>query len=293
MDTDQDPLKISASPKDQKQRGEPSDVFSQGSPPAPRTRSRFAIVEKSQTLCHQLENSPSQSSRPYETPQKLLDPSSPLVPAPLFAINKRSPPAASATQSVLNFPSNKPAIPDLQQTLRTSVESTSAATGAKAFVEYAQPLPPDPLAAYNREVAHARLVGELPQIASLPQKALLPRKATLLTFGPPSPRARPLRREWIQAGLLSREDLQPEIDVESNMSSSTSLEDPAPPNPKMSFLHPESAAAITEHRREAIRLAKAQEKLVIEKCKRGNQDVPGYLFDELIGKGSFGRVYKG
>ena len=169
---------------------------------------------------------------------------------------------------------------DLQQTLKSSVTPFTAAACAKAFVENAQPFPPNPLITYNREVAHARLVGELPP------------KESLLVWETPSPRARPLRREWIQAGLLSREDLD-EIDVESDMSSSALLEDPAPAKPSMSFLHPESAAAITEHRREAIRLAKAQEKLVIEKCKRSDQEVPGYLFDELIGKGSFGRVYKG
>jgi hypothetical protein len=63
--------------------------------------------------------------------------------------------------------------------------------------------------------------------------------------------------------------------------------------PEMDSLHPESAAALTAHRREAIRLAKSQERAVAERCKRSNQDPPGYTFDELIGKGSFGRVYKG
>lgn len=58
-------------------------------------------------------------------------------------------------------------------------------------------------------------------------------------------------------------------------------------------LRPESAAAMTAHRREAVRLAKSQEKAVSEKCIRSGQDPPGYTFDELIGKGSFGRVYKG
>lgn len=61
----------------------------------------------------------------------------------------------------------------------------------------------------------------------------------------------------------------------------------------MASLRPESAAAMTAHRREAIRLAKAQEQAVSDRCKRANQDAPGYIFDELIGKGSFGRVYKG
>ena len=62
---------------------------------------------------------------------------------------------------------------------------------------------------------------------------------------------------------------------------------------KMDSLHPNSAAALTAHRREAIRLAKSQERAVAERCKRSDQETPGYAFDELIGKGSFGRVYKG
>lgn len=61
----------------------------------------------------------------------------------------------------------------------------------------------------------------------------------------------------------------------------------------MQSLRPESAAAMTAHRREAIRLAKAQERAVSDKCVRAGQEPPGYAFDELIGKGSFGRVYKG
>lgn len=61
----------------------------------------------------------------------------------------------------------------------------------------------------------------------------------------------------------------------------------------MQSLRPESAAAMTAHRREAVRLAKSQEKAVTDKCLRSGQEVPGYKFDELIGKGSFGRVYKG
>ncbi|ERF74512.1 hypothetical protein EPUS_03950 [Endocarpon pusillum Z07020] len=61
----------------------------------------------------------------------------------------------------------------------------------------------------------------------------------------------------------------------------------------MDFLHPESAAAMTEHRREAVRMAKSQEAAVVEKCKRSGAAAPPYTFDELIGKGSFGRVYKG
>lgn len=51
--------------------------------------------------------------------------------------------------------------------------------------------------------------------------------------------------------------------------------------------------AMTQHRREAVRLAKSQEAAVVEKCKRSGVAAPGYTFDELIGKGSFGRVYKG
>ncbi|KIV92200.1 hypothetical protein PV10_06658 [Exophiala mesophila] len=61
----------------------------------------------------------------------------------------------------------------------------------------------------------------------------------------------------------------------------------------MNSLHPDSAAALTAHRREAIRLAEAQQRVVSEKCNRSKQPEPDYTFEELIGKGSFGRVYKG
>jgi hypothetical protein len=61
----------------------------------------------------------------------------------------------------------------------------------------------------------------------------------------------------------------------------------------MDFLNPESAMAMTGHRREAVRMAKSQEATVVEKCKRSGAAAPCYTFDELIGKGSFGRVYKG
>ena len=60
----------------------------------------------------------------------------------------------------------------------------------------------------------------------------------------------------------------------------------------MDRLRPESALAVSHHRREAMRLAKAQEAGVVEKCRRSGAAIPGYTFDELIGKGSFGRVYK-
>ena len=60
----------------------------------------------------------------------------------------------------------------------------------------------------------------------------------------------------------------------------------------MDHLRPESALAVSQHRREAMRLAKAQEASVIEKCRRSGAAIPEYGFDELIGKGSFGRVYK-
>ena len=61
---------------------------------------------------------------------------------------------------------------------------------------------------------------------------------------------------------------------------------------EMDRLRPDSALAMSQHRKEAVRLAKVQEMGIVEKCKRINTVVPGYSFEELIGKGSFGRVYK-
>lgn len=51
--------------------------------------------------------------------------------------------------------------------------------------------------------------------------------------------------------------------------------------------------AITRHKAEAMKLAKEQGNAVKEMCRRTKTDVPPYEFEELIGKGSYGRVYKG
>ncbi|EXJ78049.1 STE/STE20 protein kinase [Capronia epimyces CBS 606.96] len=61
----------------------------------------------------------------------------------------------------------------------------------------------------------------------------------------------------------------------------------------MDQLRPDSAAAMNAHRREAVRLAEAQQQAVVENCKRAKLPEPDYHFEELIGRGSFGRVYKG
>ncbi|KAJ9638588.1 hypothetical protein H2204_004359 [Knufia peltigerae] len=66
----------------------------------------------------------------------------------------------------------------------------------------------------------------------------------------------------------------------------------SPTSLKMDRLRPVSVA-MTAHYREAVRLAEEQQRAVTEKCKRSRQPEPDYTFDELIGKGSFGRVYKG
>ncbi|KAL4933333.1 putative serine/threonine protein kinase [Aspergillus undulatus] len=60
------------------------------------------------------------------------------------------------------------------------------------------------------------------------------------------------------------------------------------------FLDPTSAvAAITKHKAEAIRLAREQGTAVREMCRRAKTETPAYEFEELIGKGAYGRVYKG
>ncbi|KAL2861105.1 putative serine/threonine protein kinase [Aspergillus lucknowensis] len=60
------------------------------------------------------------------------------------------------------------------------------------------------------------------------------------------------------------------------------------------FLDPSSAmAAVTKHKAEAIRLAREQGAAVREMCRRAKTETPPYEFEELIGKGAYGRVYKG
>jgi hypothetical protein len=43
----------------------------------------------------------------------------------------------------------------------------------------------------------------------------------------------------------------------------------------------------------AMQQAKDMELLVAERAKRGGEEPPPYDFYELIGKGAYGRVYKG
>ncbi|KAM5431330.1 hypothetical protein McanMca71_003715 [Microsporum canis] len=59
-------------------------------------------------------------------------------------------------------------------------------------------------------------------------------------------------------------------------------------------LDPSSAMmAVTKQKSEAMRLAREQGFAVREMCRRAKTDIPPYTFEELIGKGSYGRVYKG
>lgn len=60
------------------------------------------------------------------------------------------------------------------------------------------------------------------------------------------------------------------------------------------FLDPSSAMmVVTKQKREASKLAKEQATAVKEMCRRANTETPPYDFEELIGKGAYGRVYKG
>lgn len=66
------------------------------------------------------------------------------------------------------------------------------------------------------------------------------------------------------------------------------------PSRASQLLDPTSAvAAITKHKAEAIKLAREQAAAVQEMCRRAKTEMPPYEFEELIGKGSYGRVYKG
>ncbi|GLA64416.1 hypothetical protein AtubIFM54640_006134 [Aspergillus tubingensis] len=58
------------------------------------------------------------------------------------------------------------------------------------------------------------------------------------------------------------------------------------------FLDP-AVAALSKHKAEAIKLAREQGVAVREMCRRAKTNTPPYEFEELIGKGSYGRVYKG
>ncbi len=52
------------------------------------------------------------------------------------------------------------------------------------------------------------------------------------------------------------------------------------------------APDLSATRQKAIEDAKLMQATVKDQCMAANQEVPPYILSELIGKGSFGRVYK-
>ena len=61
----------------------------------------------------------------------------------------------------------------------------------------------------------------------------------------------------------------------------------------MASLNPNSAYRLTGQRSVTQEQAKEQQKIIEQKLRRAGQESPPYDFVDLIGKGSFGRVYLG
>ena len=66
-----------------------------------------------------------------------------------------------------------------------------------------------------------------------------------------------------------------------------------PQTPDMASLNPNSAYRLTGQRSVTQEQAKEQQMIIEQKLRRAGQESPPYDFVDLIGKGSFGRVYLG
>lgn len=97
------------------------------------------------------------------------------------------------------------------------------------------------------------------------------------------PRARPRPAEARNAGrqrpVAIREDSHEDLVAAYNMSR---------------FLEPRPSrdSIMTSQKASAIKIAKEQEQAIHEKLRRNGHEIPRYQFQELIGKGAYGRVFK-
>jgi hypothetical protein len=70
----------------------------------------------------------------------------------------------------------------------------------------------------------------------------------------------------------------------------TKMDTPTPLDPVTAR---EAVAVLTKAKLETMKLAREQAEAVEEMCRRAGTELPPYCFDDLIGKGAYGRVYKG
>lgn len=223
----------------------------------------------------------------------------------------------------------KPFLSTPAQTPQASARSPERLESYEARAAWAELTPPPLFFRKTRKPATESATSKTTEITGRPQRTFAPPESQAVLESPSPPTTR-LTRELVLRRLLSEESFteatKPTVaaKVEEELSasviahrkktleileSSPEVDNPSPDTRrskplrqrrraagsflKMDSLHPDSAAAMTAHRREAVRLAEVQQRAVSEKCKRSKQTEPDYAFDELIGKGSFGRVYKG
>ncbi len=191
-----------------------------------------------------------------------------------FGFSYKLSPATTSTSSIplIPQPVRAPPSPPILYSRSTSLESILEESELHHPPHSTSP--PDISSTESLNYSHPLLKGYL--FPSEPPTPLSPRRVDSWIS---SSFARPRTRKILS---IDNRAIEPELDTP-----------PTSPLLTMASLNPNSAYRLTGQRSVTQEQAKEQQKIIEQKLSRAGQSSPPYDFVDLIGKGSFGRVYLG